>query len=71
MLMVDREPVADDVILDIWATIALLSDARECSDATDLAELLSIAETILTDVISQVAQWVIIGSFASMRRTVH
>jgi hypothetical protein len=41
MLTADRTPVADDVVLGIWAAIALLSDAGECSDAADLAELLS------------------------------
>jgi hypothetical protein len=71
MLPADRTPVADDVVLSIWAAIALLSDAGECSDATELAELLSTVETILTDVISQVVRCAVLGSFTSTRPTLH
>jgi hypothetical protein len=66
----DEQP-ADDVVLEIWAAIALLGEARERDDATGLAELLSNAETILSGVISHVARWTLMASLASIRRTCH
>ena len=60
MLTADREPIADDVVLDIWAAIALLGDARECADAL-----------ILSGAISHVARWAFIGSLASIGPRLH
>ena len=71
MITEDREPIADDVVLDIWAAIALLGDARECADAANLAELLSKAELILSGAISHVARWAFIGSLASIGPRLH
>jgi hypothetical protein len=71
MLTADQKPIADDVVLDIWAAIALLGDARECADAANLAELLSKAELILSGAILHVARWSSIGSLASIGPRLH
>jgi hypothetical protein len=59
------ELLADDLVLGIWAAIALLGAARECSDTADLPGLVSKAERILSGVIPHLARLALAGAPAS------
>jgi hypothetical protein len=62
---------ADDMVLGIWAAIALLGAARECSDTADLPRLVSKAERILSGVIPHLARLALVGSSASVGAILH
>ena len=62
------EQLADDLVLGIWAAIALLDAARRCTDTAESADLLSKAERILSGVIPHIAQWGLIRSLGSRRQ---
>jgi transcriptional regulator with XRE-family HTH domain len=71
-LIVDRdEPLVDDLVLGVWAVIALLGAARECDDAADLSGLVSKAEQILSAVIPHLAALALTGPSASMSGALH
>jgi hypothetical protein len=68
---ISHSGVTDDVVMKLWAAIALLGDARGCRDPAHFAELLSEAETLLGDVIAHVATSTLVEALASMRAKFH
>ena len=63
----DDELLVDDLVLGIWAVIALLGTARECHEAAELPGLVSEAELILSGVIPHLARLALAGSPASVQ----
>jgi hypothetical protein len=68
MRIAGDEQLADDLVLGIWAAIALLDAARRCPDIAKSADLLSKAERILSGIIPHIAQWGLIHSLGSRRQ---
>ena len=65
------EQLADDLVLGIWAAIALLGAAHQCPDGAKLTDLLMKAERILSGVIPHIARWGLTGSLGPGPDTVH
>jgi hypothetical protein len=65
------EPLVDDLVLGVWAVIALLGSARECDDAAGLSGLISKAEQILSAVIPHLAALAQTGPSAPMPAALH
>jgi hypothetical protein len=53
----NNKPLADDLVLGIWAAISLLGGARQCPDMAASTDLVCKAELILSRVIPHVAGW--------------
>jgi hypothetical protein len=51
-----EEPLGDDLVLGIWAAIALLGASRRCPDRAKKTELVSKAERILSAIIPHLAR---------------
>ncbi|MGC2202138.1 MAG: hypothetical protein WA633_18620 [Stellaceae bacterium] len=62
MRISNNKPLADDLVLGIWAAISLLGDARQCPDMTASTDLVYKAELILSRVIPHVARCELDGS---------
>ena len=72
MMNVSRDgPLVDDLVLGVWAVIALLGAARECDDTAGLSGLVSKAEQILSAVIPQLAALALTGPSASIPGALH
>src|SRR5215469_15697927 len=72
MMNVPRdEPLVDDLVLGVWAVIALLGAARECDDTADMSGLVSKAEQVLSAVIPHLAALALTGPSASMPGSLH
>src|SRR4051812_20040534 len=65
------EQIAEDLVLGVWAAIALLGAARQCADLSRLTDLLTRAERILSGVIPHIARWGLTGSPGTEPDTVH
>jgi hypothetical protein len=69
--MSNDEELGDDLVLGIWAAIALLGAARDCRDTANSTGLVSKAERILSGVLPHLARWALSGSSASMQARLH
>ena len=61
MILTAEERFADNLVLGVWAVIALVGTAQECPDIAHAMALLSKAERILTGIIPHMARHALLG----------
>ena len=65
------EPLADDLVLGVWAAIALFGSARRCPDRANETVLVAKAELILSAVIPHLARRALVGPRGEAPDRVH
>jgi hypothetical protein len=63
--------IIEDLVMKLWAAIALLGDARGCLDTAHFAELVLEAERLLSNVIAHLAASTLIAALTATQATSH